>query len=382
MRILWAEEHHYQKESSTGMNIALPLLIAVLLLVQSISPLPTTPKVQSGLKVMKPDSNVTFQVPNDVYLMHSPFTDRFNTPEGQASHTYESMDGHFVIRLRKSENQNFNTHPAKSFATDLLAGAKWYDFAYFGSIRSSILLDPLANDKDVYLLFATQYDDTTWSGIIEYPINEKAKWEKEALQTINSFSIRPPGSIDKSGASTTLHNQQEALSLMQKGQYSKAIIEFDKVIASGSAEELDFYNRAYCKQKSGHISGAISDYEIALIENPKNAQCAYNIGFCNFELNRFEISIKHFNIALKLDRKNARYYLARGKAEFETEDFEAAIADFSAVILLDPENAEAYCQRGFALLRKKQKDEGCADVRKAARLGHETAKKYARNYCR
>jgi tetratricopeptide (TPR) repeat protein len=90
-----------------------------------------------------------------------------------------------------------------------------------------------------------------------------------------------------------------------KGQFDKAISDYNKAIEINPRDAIPYYNRglAYGKGK-GQFDKAISDYNKAIEINPKYAIAHYNIG-CIYSLqNNLSKALKYLELAFQNDYDN------------------------------------------------------------------------------
>ncbi len=130
----------------------------------------------------------------------------------------------------------------------------------------------------------------------------------------------------------------QAVKLSSKGEYAKAVSEFDKIIKqdpnfadaysdrgvakyhlndlAGSLEDLNkalelepenpyrYASRAYIRDRAGDTRGAVEDYRKALELEPENAVSQNNLGMLEEKLGYIERAQKRFKIADKLTEED------------------------------------------------------------------------------
>ncbi len=106
------------------------------------------------------------------------------------------------------------------------------------------------------------------------------------------------------------------------------------------AESAEFYfQRAYKKGEEGDYSGAIVDYNKAIEINPKDADAYYNRGNAKDELGDYSGAIVDYNKAIEINPKDADAYKNRGNSKELIEDMKGACSDWRKASELGDEDA-------------------------------------------
>lgn len=134
---------------------------------------------------------------------------------------------------------------------------------------------------------------------------------------------------------------------LQKGNYSKALEDYDKAIALDKKQPDYFLNRGLIKEKLHDTQGAYSDYTTAI-----RLQSNYGMAWLN-----------RGNLLAKLGRLND------------------AIEDYSVAITHEPDYGAAYFNRAMVLNRMKQGDLACKDMHTAEQLGVKVEQKVWKSIC-
>ena len=167
---------------------------------------------------------------------------------------------------------------------------------------------------------------------------------------------------------------------LQKGDYTKAIICFDKAI-EGNPKYSEAYNsRGVAYDRLNKANEALKDYSKAIEFDPGYDRAYYNRGILYLWQKEYEKAIADLDVAIKLNPKHVRAYVGRGKAHQtigesrdESEEFQKALADYSRAIAADPKGtnlrtcAEAHLCRGAIMLSKKlgKQEDAVQDLYKA-----------------
>lgn len=135
---------------------------------------------------------------------------------------------------------------------------------------------------------------------------------------------------------------------LANGQYTKAVADFDRVIASGLASAEDYNNRGLAYAGLGDFNHAFSNYDQAIALNPEYAEAYNNRGLANAALGDYPRAINDFDSAIALNPDFAEAYANKGKAQFALEEYQPAIENLSRAAALDETLAEAYLYEGMA----------------------------------
>ncbi len=126
------------------------------------------------------------------------------------------------------------------------------------------------------------------------------------------------------------------LAYLEKRQYDKAILDFNKVLKMNPADANAYHNRGRAHGERGQYDLAISDYTNALKINPRYADAYFNRGLA---------------------------YHAKGQ-------YDQAISDYTNALKINPGDAGTYYARGFTYYCEKEYEKSWVDVKKAQSLGY------------
>lgn len=135
---------------------------------------------------------------------------------------------------------------------------------------------------------------------------------------------------------------------MSRGDYQKALIDFDHAIQLDSSQQDYFLNRGIVHEKMRHYKAALSDYSRALRINE-----------------RFE-----------------KAWLNRGNLQVTLKNLPEAIEDYTVAITYDPAYGLAYYNRAIAYHRMGRLAEACQDIRKAKDLQIDIPRKVEAALCK
>jgi tetratricopeptide (TPR) repeat protein len=152
-----------------------------------------------------------------------------------------------------------------------------------------------------------------------------------------------------------------------KGDFDRAIADFDTVIRLNPNYADGFYNRGIAWSAKGDVDRAIADYSAAIRIQPDHARALNNRGDLLDKKGDFDRAIADYSNAIRLRPDYGLAFFNRGNAWHHKRDFDRAIADHSTAIQLDP-RADAFVARGNARVGKGEFDRAIADYDKAIRL--------------
>ena len=138
---------------------------------------------------------------------------------------------------------------------------------------------------------------------------------------------------------------------------------------SGAPNDAAAYTiRGIAWAEKGEYDKAIADFNKAIRLDPTYARPYYTRGVTWFHKKQFDKAITDLSEAIRLDPKFVAAYIYRGNIWGFKQDHDKVIADYSDAIRLDPKSVTAYFNRGIAWEHKKNYDKAIADYKEARRL--------------
>jgi len=114
---------------------------------------------------------------------------------------------------------------------------------------------------------------------------------------------------------------------LAKGEWDRAIADYDLAIVFDARVAVAFYNRGLARHRKGDLAGALSDYGHAIDLNPRYADAYLNRGSVYAGRGQYDAAIGDFSKAIEINPHDARAWNNRGKALAEQARFAHAVAD-------------------------------------------------------
>ncbi len=126
-----------------------------------------------------------------------------------------------------------------------------------------------------------------------------------------------------------------------KGEYDRAIEDYDKAIALNPNDASFYYNRGNTYDYKGEYDRAITDYDQAIALDPKLAPAYGNRGLVYARKGENDRAIMDFNKAIALEPEYAMNYFYRGLAYEKLGDKQKAEPDYQKTLSLLPGDKSA-----------------------------------------
>ena len=162
----------------------------------------------------------------------------------------------------------------------------------------------------------------------------------------------------------------------QRGDFDRAIQDYDKAIALNPDDAIAYYNRGIAYGAKGDYARVIHDYDKAIALNPDLAEAYNNRGNAYRAKGDYGRAIQDYGKAIALNPDDAEAYYNRGNAYRAKGDYGRAIQDYGKAIALNPDYAEAYNNRGSAYGAKGDHGLAIQDFDKAIGLNPDYANAY------
>jgi len=163
----------------------------------------------------------------------------------------------------------------------------------------------------------------------------------------------------------------------QTGNHHAALELIAKAIKFNSQEASYFSNHGIVLQSNGKYSEAVASFDKAIELKPDYVEAYSNRGVALQELGKFHDAICSYNKAIELRPEYAEAYYNLGIALKKLKQLDAAIANYDKAILLKSNYAEAYSNRGVALQGIQQLEAAIVSFDKAIALRPNYAEAYS-----
>ena len=162
----------------------------------------------------------------------------------------------------------------------------------------------------------------------------------------------------------------------RRGEYDRAIADFNEAITLSPDDAGTYYNRGIAYGEKGEYNLAIADYDKAIKLKPDYAAAYGNRGIAYARKMDSDRAIANYDEVIELKPDDARAYNSRGNAYSDKGEYDKAIADFNKAIELKPDYAAAYNNRGTAYIYKREYDKAIEDFNRAIELKPDYADAY------
>ncbi len=162
----------------------------------------------------------------------------------------------------------------------------------------------------------------------------------------------------------------------QRGEYKKAVEDYDEAIALNPKYAIARYNRGNTHLVLNNNQDAIEDYSAALELNPKYADAYSNRGVAKYNLKDYQGALEDYTKAVEFNPQYVNAYNNRGNVKNSLGDYQGAIEDCIKAIELDSQCASAYSNRGNAKYYLEDYQGAIEDCSKAIELDPQHAHAY------
>ncbi len=160
------------------------------------------------------------------------------------------------------------------------------------------------------------------------------------------------GELSEPSMAVTLNNRGNAY--QNKGDYARAIADYDQAIKLHSDSALIYSNRGRAHQQRGDYERAIQDYEQAIRLDPTSARGFTNRGRVYHLKENYAQAIEDYDKAIALDPAFQLAFYHRAFARFDQGLFTASVPDFARAVQLDP--SRTYRVLGLYLAKARAGD--------------------------
>jgi tetratricopeptide (TPR) repeat protein len=174
--------------------------------------------------------------------------------------------------------------------------------------------------------------------------------------------------IEKEPDRVLIAYNNRGLAFKEKGQFDRALEDFDRAITLNPSEYEAYTNRGVVLKDMGQIDRAIKDLNTAIILNPVLYPAYNNRGLALKKVGWLDQALADFNTAIALNPHHADAYTNRGQVHEEMGQLDRAIEDYTTAITMNPTLYSAYNNRGIAFKETGQLDRALEDFTTAVTL--------------
>ena len=185
------------------------------------------------------------------------------------------------------------------------------------------------------------------------------------------LSSLPAAAVDtklRGGAEQAKHYNDRGVDYSSKGDFDRAIAEYNEAISRNSKYALAYFNRGIAYSSKGDVDRAIADYTKTISLAPDSADAYYNRGNAYLKKNDNDRALADYDQAIKLDPKHERAYHNRSIIYYARKQYSRSIADDSEAIKIDPEEGEYWFSRGDTYAAVGDLDRAIADYTQGLKL--------------
>lgn len=173
---------------------------------------------------------------------------------------------------------------------------------------------------------------------------------------------------------TKVYNNR-ALIYQQRGQYDKALEDFDTV-SEISPSAATYYNKGRLYIQIKQYEEALDEFNNAIETNPVYANAYNGRGTAHEYMGEYTEALYDFNKALELDPNLKIVYYQKGRLNFKLKRYDSALADLNKMLETNPNFAFAYFYRSLVYKAMGDIQRALNDALKAKNLGHKVKAAY------
>jgi tetratricopeptide (TPR) repeat protein len=186
--------------------------------------------------------------------------------------------------------------------------------------------------------------------------------------------IRAPGEIDADRAAAFANR---GIAYMDKGDFDRAIHDFDQAIRLSPDDAEAFGYRGIAYDEKGDDKRAVQDFNQAIQLNPNSARFLNSRCWARAILGDLQLALTDCNKSLRLNSNEATFD-SRGLVYLKMQNADAAITDYNAVLAVDPKAPSSLYGRGLAEHMKGNESASQADITAAVKLQSDIAAQFAK----
>ena len=177
-----------------------------------------------------------------------------------------------------------------------------------------------------------------------------------------------------------LNNQ--AVAMMDSGNYKQAIIYLDRLTNADSTNTIYRYNRAVTLFNLKRYQEALTEYKILSEAMPDESEYLFQTGNAYEQLNNSQQAVHFYSKAIESDADQFLYYFKRGTIFLKENKLKEAEVDFNASLLINPKHHNSLHNRAIARYKLGQLSKACEDWCQSFRLGNSYSESHLKENCK
>jgi len=173
-----------------------------------------------------------------------------------------------------------------------------------------------------------------------------------------------------------LIHQGRGWALVNKGEFERAIADYDEAIKQSPTTAAFFVDRGVAYSKRGNFEQAVQDLDEAIRLDPKLANSYVHRAVAFQKRGALERATRDLDEAIRINPKYVQAFNLRGEFYVARGDVDRGIRDFDEAIRLDPKYVTAYINRGEAYIKKEVYDRAIKDYDEAIWIEPKSSKAY------
>jgi len=137
-----------------------------------------------------------------------------------------------------------------------------------------------------------------------------------------------------------------------------------------------YYQMGNDYYEKGDYDKAIENYNMAILLNPVFSEAYFNRALSYYQLKNFDKSIADYTKSMELDPQNPIIFNNRGDAFYRKQDFQSAVKDYDKAISLNPNYLKAFYNRGLSYASIEEYEKAVEDFTKVIKLKEDFAEAY------
>ena len=205
--------------------------------------------------------------------------------------------------------------------------------------------------------------------MVEDVLKVKYHFELDDKGTATNAPWTPPPT--RAPSRVALGNQ-----LLERGEYDRAIEEFDQAIAEDPQNARAWADRGLCYMWKRDSARATQDLDTAFKLDPQNTIVAHGRGMLALHADDLTAAITQFSFALERSPKDAFARLHRAQAYLLSGDLDLALDDYATLIQQNPDRTDPYIERAMLLRARHATDEALREAEAVTAANPNTAAAY------